>query len=203
MSAKHVGLTTRRTFLMKMNNEAQGLPTMRRVNLGIIVMPPWSEFARQYSSHIERWLQERGVADAHIVDAVEEVLDGLARRLSKPFTFEEGKQFRCYVATSARNVAKKYRARSGRERSLSDLAGPRTEELENEVAEGYLAQIRAALDRIRLEAKFKGSTIDVFVLKELEGWPVPKIMSEFAMKETAVLQAARRVRDRLQRELNP
>lgn len=157
------------------------------------------EFAAVYEAHFRyvwRCLRGLGVADASLEDALQDVFIVAQRRLSE---FDGRAEVSTWLYAIALRVARKYRARQGRDRARhADSADGQEAAAPHADLEGaFESNERLVLARRALDA-LDDDKREVFVLSRVEQMPAAEIASVIGIPVNTVysrLRAARQVFD--------
>jgi RNA polymerase sigma-70 factor (ECF subfamily) len=163
----------------------------RQVRVWTLAAAVLEPAVRVHAGFLRERLRALGVQQARLDDAVQDVLDVLARRID---AYDRRFSVRQWMAGVARNVSRRYRRRATREPDALAAEPVGADDLERSVVrrEAFeaLAQFLDELDRDRWA---------VFVLSEIEGLRGTEIAAELDVKLSTVyarLRSAQRAFDR-------
>ena len=171
----------------------------------------WTRLVTLYSPLVAAWCRRWGVAQADVMDVMQDVFTAVARNLDRFRKEQPNDTFRGWLATISRNKVRDYfrqriqetEAAGGTEASIriAQVCDPLSQLGEDDEAdaEAFSEVLRRALDSIRGE--FQERTWQAFWGTAVEGKDAADVAAELQMQPGAVRVSKSRVLVRLRREL--
>jgi RNA polymerase sigma-70 factor, ECF subfamily len=171
----------------------------------------WTRLVTLYSPLVAAWCRRWGVAQADVMDVMQDVFTAVARNLDRFRKEQPNDTFRGWLATISRNKVRDYfrqriqepAAAGGTEASIriAQVCDPLSQLGEDDEAdaEAFSEVLRRALDSIRGE--FQERTWQAFWGTAVEGKDAADVAAELQMQPGAVRVSKSRVLVRLRREL--
>lgn len=159
----------------------------------------WERLVSLFHPLVYRWLRTWGVPSDDAADLVQNVFTRVSQGVQRFQRDQPGSSFRGWLWTIARNQANDYfQARRPHQLTDSFIAQIPDQADEDESRNEAAQLLHRLLEMIR--GDFEPKTFDIFWKCEIQGHDTERVATELGMKQSAIREARRRVKNRLKEE---